>query len=62
MRINFCPNVQYFTSNNGYYKSENGNPIGTVTQMFRPDLDWNRFTDFMVKHFKNKDKVQICRI
>ncbi len=61
MRINFCPNVQYFTSNNGYYKSENGNPIGTVTQMFRPDLDWNRFTDFMVKHFKNKDKVQILQ-
>lgn len=61
MNINFCPNYCYFTSNNGYYRDENGNGIGTKTKMFRADLDWNRFTDFMVKHFNDKDKVQILQ-
>lgn len=61
MKINFCPNYCYFSSNNGFYRAENGNGIGTQTKMFRADLDWNQFTDFMVKHFKDKDKVQILQ-
>ncbi len=51
----------YFTSNTGDYKAENGNNIGTFTNMFRSDLDWEIFTDFFVKHFENKDKVNLIQ-
>lgn len=61
MQINFYSNFQTFTSNNGYYRAENGNNIGTYTKMFRADLDWERFTDYIVKHFRSKDNVQILQ-
>lgn len=50
-----------FKSNNGYYKRDCGNEIGTYTTMFRSDLDWEKFTDFIVKHFKNKENVQFVQ-
>lgn len=61
MIINYSQTPLYFSSNNGYYRAENGNNIGTFTKMFRADLDWERFTDYFVKHFRDKDNVQILQ-
>lgn len=60
MKISFNPNVQ-FCSNTRVYKADDGNPVGTYTRLFRTDLDWDRFTDFMVKHFKDKENVQFIQ-
>lgn len=61
MKINFYPQLQTFQSNTGYYKAENGNTVETYTKMFRTDLDWERFTDYMVKHFRDKEDVQFIQ-
>ncbi len=61
MQINFYPNNLRFTSNSGFYKTEDGNSIGTTTKMFRADLNWKDFTNFMIKHFNHKDNVQILQ-
>lgn len=55
----YAPN---FTSNTGEYKADNGNSVGTFTNMFRSDLEWEGFTDFFVKNFANKDKVNIIQL
>ncbi len=60
MKISFCPYIQ-FCSNTRVYKAEDGNPVGTYTRLFRADLDWEKFTDFMVKHFKDKENVQFIQ-
>ncbi len=59
--FNIYPYHQNFCSNNRVYHAENGNPISTYTKMFRADLAWEDYTDFMVRHFKDKDKVQILQ-
>lgn len=62
MKISLYPHIQpRFCSNTRVYKSDDGNPIGTYTRLFRSDLDWERFTDFMVKHFKDNDEVQFIQ-
>lgn len=61
MQVNFSPNPIFFKSNTGFYKAEDGNPIGTTTKMFRADINWQRFTNFIVKHFHDKDKVNIIQ-
>jgi len=60
MKISFNPNVQ-FCSNTRVYRADDGNPVGTYTRLFRADLDWKKATDFMVKHFKDKENVQILQ-
>jgi chemotaxis methyl-accepting protein methylase len=50
-----------FQSNSGYYRAESGNNIGTCTKLFRADLDWDRFSSFLVKHFKDKENVQFIQ-
>jgi chemotaxis methyl-accepting protein methylase len=55
-----CKNLS-FGSNSGAYRCPDGNLMGTYTNMFRADLDWEVFTNFLVKHFKNKDKVQLIQ-
>jgi chemotaxis methyl-accepting protein methylase len=55
-----CKNL-YFGSNSGAYRTQDGNLFGTYTNMFRPDLNWERFSDFVVKHFKNKDNVEVVQ-
>lgn len=50
-----------FTSNTGYYKSVNGNGMGTSTCMFRNDLDWEGFTDYLTNHFKDKKNVNFLQ-
>lgn len=58
MNVSFQP---HFCSNTRYYKSKDGNPVGTYTRLFRADLDWERFSDFLVKHFNDKDHVQFVQ-
>lgn len=63
MKISFSPHIQQpeFCSNTRVYRADDGNPIGTYTRLFRVDLDWERSTDFIVKHFKDKEKVQFIQ-
>lgn len=61
MQVNFSQNPIFFKSNIGFYKAEDGTSIGTNTKMFRADLNWQRFTNFIVKHFQDKDKVNIIQ-
>lgn len=51
-----------FKSNSGDYKADNGNKVGTYTGLFRGDLDWENFSDFLMNHFKNKDSVKIIQL
>lgn len=61
MNIYFTPYRPSFGSNTRYYNTDDGNIIETYTKMFRTDLNWERFTDFAVKHFKNKDNIQFIQ-
>lgn len=64
MRITFTPTTQYrnyqprFTSNNCFYLSEQQNPIGTVSRMFREDLAWHKLALYEYANFHNTPKVQ----
>lgn len=60
MKVHACHTLS-FRSNAGFYRIPNGNNIGTYTKMFRADLDWDAFTRFFVKNFRNKDKVQFLQ-
>lgn len=48
-----------FTSNARVYKLPSGQQIKCYTSFFRGDLSWDRFTDFLIKNFKHKDKVNV---
>lgn len=62
MKISFLPNVQpNFCSNTRVYKADDGNSIATYTRLFRADMNWEHFTDFLVKHFREQDRVQILQ-
>lgn len=50
-----------FGTNARSYNNEAGDYRCTMTQMFRKGLDWTKFTDYMVKHFRNKDKVNFIQ-
>lgn len=51
-----------FQSNARKYKDDNSNDyMHTLTYLFREDIDWKQFTDYMVKHFGNNDKVQFLQ-
>lgn len=59
MNIPFYPHIQpRFTSNSRSYKAEDNNPMGTYTRLFRRDLDWQKFTDYTIKHFNDKENIQ----
>lgn len=62
MQVSFLPSYRpTFKSNEGYYIADNGNPMGTYTSLFRADFNWESFTDFIVRHFKDKDNVQLVQ-
>lgn len=62
MKISFYPNIQPgFCSNTRVYRTEDGNPIGTYTRLFRTEFDWEKASDFMVKHFKDKEDLQFIQ-
>jgi chemotaxis methyl-accepting protein methylase len=62
MQVSFMPQNNFtFGSNSSYYCAENGNSVGTYTKLFRPDLDWEWFTEFLVKNFREKDNVNFIQ-
>lgn len=64
MRLTFNPTIQYnrsqpnFTSNNSFYLAKDNNPVGTVSRMFREDLEWNRLALYEYANFHNTPIVQ----
>lgn len=50
-----------FGTNGRVYKSQYGVEMGTMTYPFRSDIDWKKLTEYMIRHFKNKDKVNIVQ-
>lgn len=56
-----------FKSSVRQYKIKTDNPfvekkISNFTTMFREDLDWDNFTGYLTKHFKDKNKVNVKSI
>lgn len=58
MPVTYAP---VFTSNGRTYDTGPNEGIGTITFMFRKDLDWDRFTKYAVQHFKDKEKVNFVQ-
>lgn len=50
----FGTNAHSYINNEGQYR-------GSLTFLFRNDLDWNTFTEYMVNHFKDKNKVNFIQ-
>lgn len=55
------PSGTSFGSNNRFYYTTKGREIGTVSSMFREDLDWARFTQYLNDNFKDKEKVNVVQ-
>lgn len=43
------------------YVDDAGKPCGTMTCMFREDLDWQEFSKLLIKYSQNKDRVNIVQ-
>ena len=50
----FGTNAHTYTNNEGKFRC-------SLTYLFRIDLDWKNFTDYMVNHFKDKDDVNFIQ-
>lgn len=50
-----------FGTTHRYYKTADGDEIGTNTWMFRDDIEWTRLAKFEKRHFKDKDKVNVVQ-
>lgn len=67
MKVNFCtynykkPNKVSFSSNARTYITDNKEYIGTMTFLFRDDLDWKKLANCAVQNFKNKPKVNVVQ-
>lgn len=53
-------NLSFGTTSRSFINSDN-RKVQTTTYMFREDLKWDEFSDYIVKHFKNKDKVNFIQ-
>ena len=64
MKVSFC-NPNYFcyrpafSSNATKEYNKDGKPVCTCTFMFRGDCNWQEMTDYFIRHFKDKDKVNV---
>ncbi len=50
-----------FGTNGRVYRSQYGIEMGTMTYPFRSDIEWKKLTQYLIEHFKNKDKVNIVQ-
>lgn len=50
-----------FQSNARTYRTQKGEVMCTMTSIFRADLDWKNFTDYIVEHFENTEKIQFLQ-
>lgn len=61
MKINNITYSPAFKSNARTYRTNNGNIMCTMTSLHRGDLDWEKFTNFAIEHFKDKENVQFIQ-
>ena len=61
MQITPLTYAPVFTSNSRTYVKDD-RYFGTMTFMFRDDLDWKKFTKYAVQHFKDKEKVNFIQL
>lgn len=55
-------NPSFGTNARSYYlRNDKKDYRATVTYMFRDDFHWKKFTNYLVDHFKNKDKVNFIQ-
>jgi len=50
-----------FGSTDRFYTDKNKKEFGNNTWMFREDLNWKNYTEFIISNFRNKDKVNIIQ-
>jgi chemotaxis methyl-accepting protein methylase len=50
-----------FKSSNSYYKYDHDLEMGSFTWLFRRDIGWRSSTEYEIKHFAKKDKVNIIQ-
>lgn len=55
------PNKFSFGSCARFYKTSNGDEIGTNSWLFRDDVDWKRLAKYEKNHFAGKNKVNIIQ-
>ena len=48
-----------FKTNDRSYNQWNTDTMRCTTRIFREDLDWKKFSDFLIKNYKDNDKVNI---
>lgn len=61
MKVSLLPyNYSFGTTSRSYVNSDNRS-IQTTTYLFRDDLDWDEFSNYIVRHFKDKDKVNFIQ-
>lgn len=53
--------VPQFKSQDGFYITENKREMGIYTWFFRSDIDWNVLSNYMLKHFASKRKVNLVQ-
>ena len=61
MKISLCPYNYSFGTSSRSYISHNDRKVMTTTYIFREDFEWLEFSDYIVRHFKNKDKVNFIQ-
>lgn len=67
MKVNFytynynTPNKVSFSSNARTYITKKEEYIGTMTFLFRDDLDWAKLANCAIQNFKNKPKVNVVQ-
>ena len=55
------PNKFSFGSCARFYKTSNGDEIGTNSWLFRDDVDWKRLAKYEKNHFADKNRVNIIQ-
>ncbi len=62
MKISLVQPYNYsFGTNAHTYTNEENKYRCSLTYLFRSDLEWKNFTDYMVNHFRNKDKINFIQ-
>lgn len=62
MKISFSPYNPTFQSNTrNYYIEDKNQRIGTMSFLFREDFEWKEFSDYIINHFKNQNRVNMVQ-
>ncbi len=50
-----------FGSTDRFYKTDRGKEIGNSSWIFREDINWRDFSEFLIHNFRNKEQVNIIQ-